>query len=88
MNKILKGFEDIRPDEPPAWEKRLQTKVMKTREDIGRMAQYLTGKLTDNIMKNIRNLLKKNSEPNVTLDYLKQKLTAYFRIKRYRKSFE
>lgn len=74
----------------PKWQIRLENKINKIRQDIGRMTQYIKGNHSKQIMKHIKHITHNNEEtPVEILDTLKQKLAVYAtRLKRYKESNE
>lgn len=74
----------------PKWQVRLEKKIEKFRQDIGRLTQYNKGNRSKQVMKKLNHLLKLSKEtPIELLDTLKQKLAVYStRLKRYKESNE
>jgi hypothetical protein len=76
----------------PKWQIRLENKISKLRRDIGKLIQEIKGNIKSSKMeKYINHILQNynNTDIEIMLDTLKQKLQAYtHRLKRYKKSFE
>ena len=93
INQTTRTVNEPHPNKP-YWQKRMESKILRYRADIGRLTQYIRGNRNRKIVMAVETIKSKfqtharyenpNTEPEHFLDTLKQKLnTTSNRLKRY-----